>query len=121
MRQCTLSILLCALPLIEEIRTESTKVKVLILTGVVNHDWRATTARLSEILETAGRFEVRVNEEVAGATAQTFSSYDALVFNWNDWKKARGEWWSEEARRALAESVRSGKGWSQSIPPTAPF
>ncbi len=44
------------------------KIKVLILTGVNNHDWRATTPALREILERTGRFEVYINEEVRGNT-----------------------------------------------------
>lgn len=86
------------------------KLRVLILTGVNNHDWRATTPVLREILEQTGRFEVRVNEEAQGATGETFSAYDALLLNWNDWKKTRGPWWGESTRQALAEYVRGGKG-----------
>jgi len=42
------------------------KLKVLILTGVSNHDWRSMTPVLREILERSGRFDVRVNEECRG-------------------------------------------------------
>ena len=34
------------------------KIRVLILTGINNHDWRATTPALREILERTGRFQV---------------------------------------------------------------
>ena len=49
------------------------KIKVLILTGVSNHGWRATTPLLREILERTGKFDVHVNEEVRGNTLQTFA------------------------------------------------
>ena len=52
------------------------KIKVLILTGVNGHDWRATTPLLREILERTGKFDVHVNEEVRGNTLVTFSPYD---------------------------------------------
>jgi len=55
------------------------KVKVLILTGVNGHNWRATTPLLREILESTGRFDVHVNEEVRGNTLETFSPYDVLL------------------------------------------
>ena len=54
------------------------KIKVLILTGENNHDWRATTPVLRDILERTGRFEVRVEEEVRGCGLETFSPYDVL-------------------------------------------
>jgi uncharacterized protein len=86
------------------------KVRVLIATGVNNHDWRATTPVLREILDQTGRFDVRVNEEMQGATLETFQEYDVLLLNWNDWKKTRGKWWSEATLTAMFEYVRSGKG-----------
>jgi len=85
------------------------KIKVLILTGVSNHDWRATTPQLREILERTGRFDVRVNEEVRGNTLETFSPYDVLLLNYNDMKNS-GPWWDESARQALLDFVRNGKG-----------
>ena len=85
------------------------KIKVLILTGVSNHAWRATTPVIREILEGTGKFDVRVNEEVRGNTLQTFSSYDVLLLNYNDMKNS-GLWWDEGARQALLDFVRNGNG-----------
>lgn len=85
------------------------KLKVLILTGVSNHDWRATTPVLREILERSGRFDVRVNEECRGCGLETFAPYDVLVLNYNDWKNS-GPWWDDRARQALLDYVRNGKG-----------
>jgi len=86
------------------------KVKVLILTGVNNHQWAATTPVLREILEQTGRFDVRVNEEVRGNGAETFAPYDVLLLNYNDMKHTAGPWWDDRARQALIEFVRNGKG-----------
>jgi len=85
------------------------KIKVLILTGVSNHDWRATTPVLREILERTGRFDVRVNEEGRGNGPETFAPYDVLVLNYNDWKNS-GPWWDDRARQAMLDFVRNGKG-----------
>ena len=85
------------------------KIKVLILTGVSNHDWRSTTPVLREILERSGRFDVRVNEECRGCGLETFAPYDVLVLNYNDWKNS-GPWWDDRARQALLDYVRNGKG-----------
>src|SRR5271157_6284742 len=86
------------------------KVKVLILTGVSNHKWAATTPVLREILEQTGRFEVRVNEEVRGNGLETFAPYDVLLLNYNDYKETAGPWWDNGVREALLDFVRNGKG-----------
>jgi hypothetical protein len=85
------------------------KIKVLILTGVSNHAWRATTPVLRDILERTGKFDVHVNEEVRGNTLETFSPFDVLLLNYSDWKNA-GPWWDNGARQALLDFVRNGKG-----------
>ena len=84
--------------------------KVLILTGVNNHKWAATTPVLREILEQTGRFEVRVNEEVRGNGPETFAPYDVLLLNYNDMKHTAGPWWDDRARQAMLDFVRNGKG-----------
>jgi type 1 glutamine amidotransferase len=86
------------------------KVKVLILTGVNNHDWVATTPVLREVLEQTGRFEVRVNEEVRGNGPETFAPYDVLLLNYDDFKQTAGPWWDYRARQAMLDFVRNGKG-----------
>jgi len=85
------------------------KIKVLILTGVSNHDWRSTTPVLRDILERTGRFDVRVNEECRGCGLETFAPYDALVLNYNDWRNS-GPWWDDRARQAMLDYVRNGNG-----------
>jgi len=87
-----------------------TKVKVLILTGVSNHKWAATTPVLREVLEQTDRFEVRVNEEVRGNGPETFAPYDVLLLNYNDMKHTAGPWWDDRARQAMLDFVRNGKG-----------
>jgi len=86
------------------------KIKVLILTGVSNHNWRATTPALRDILERTGRFDVRVNEEGRGNGLETFLPYDVLLLNYNDYKQTAGPWWDNRARQAMLDFVRSGKG-----------
>ncbi len=88
----------------------SPKVKVLILTGVNNHQWAETTPLLRQILEQTGRFEVRVNEEGRGNGPETFAPYDVLLLNYNDFKQSAGPWWDDRARQAMLDFVRNGKG-----------
>jgi len=86
------------------------KIKVLILTGVSNHQWKATTPVLRDILEQTGRFEVRINEEVRGNGSETFAPYDVLLLNYNDYRETAGPWWDDRARQAMLDFVRNGKG-----------
>lgn len=79
-------------------------IRVLILSGRNNHDWRMTTPYLRELLLETGLFDVRVAEEPAGATAATLQSYDLLVLNYN------GPRWGEVTEKAVAAFLQSGKG-----------
>jgi type 1 glutamine amidotransferase len=79
-------------------------IRVLILAGQNNHDWRATTPLLREMLLNTGRFDVRVNESPTGMTSETLAQYDVVVLNYN------GPRWGEQSEKALENFVRSGKG-----------
>ncbi len=81
------------------------KIQVLILTGQNNHNWRACTPRIREILQGCGRFEVRVTEEPRGITADTLKYYDVLFDNYN------GPRWGETTEQAVLDFVQSGKGF----------
>ena len=84
------------------------KVQVLILTGQNVHDWRGTTPLLKQGLETTGRFEVRIVEEVRGIGPETLAPYDVLVVNY--YNRGAQDRWGERANAAVEEFVRNGKG-----------
>src|SRR5579862_3985097 len=79
-------------------------IQVLILSGHDHHDWRATEPYLHKLLDDAGRFEVRVEEEPAGITADTLSNFDVLVLHYN------GVRWPAATENAVLDFIRSGKG-----------
>jgi type 1 glutamine amidotransferase len=81
------------------------KLRVLILTGKNNHDWRATTPVLRKMLEDTGRFIVHVTYRPERCTAEKLAHYDVLLSNYN-----RKERWGEPAESALLDYVRSGGG-----------
>lgn len=80
------------------------KIRVLILTGRNNHEWRETTPFLRQVLEVTNRFDVRVTEEPSGLTAETLRPYDVLVVNYC------GPRWGLMAENAVEQFVRGGKG-----------
>jgi type 1 glutamine amidotransferase len=87
---------------------DPSKIQVLIVTGQHVHDWRGTTPILKQILESTGKFEVRINEEFRGAGPETLAPYNLVVVNY--YNRGDRDRWGERANAALEEFVRSGKG-----------
>jgi type 1 glutamine amidotransferase len=80
-------------------------VRVLVLSGQNNHDWRTTTPYLRKILTSAGdRFDVRVSEEPSALDARALENYDALVVDY------QGPRWRPETERAVESFVKGGRG-----------
>jgi hypothetical protein len=101
MRTFLLGCLCCGLAAAQ---TAAPPLRALILSGRNNHDWRATTPMLRQILLDTGRFDVRVNEEPAGMSAATLAPYDIVLLDYN------GARWGTAAEEALVWFVRAGKG-----------
>ncbi len=86
-------------------------VRVLILSGQNNHNWRETTPALEAILRNCGRFTVAVTERPETLTAAEFAKVDVLVSNWNTFgAKAAVKEWPDRARSDFIEFVRNGGG-----------
>ena len=79
-------------------------VRVLILSGHNNHDWRTTTPWLKKLLLRSGRFDVRVSEAPVGLSSRTLAPFDLLVLDY------MGPDWGNESRKAVEEFVASGGG-----------
>jgi len=88
---------------------DAPKIKVLILDGRNNHDWKKTTPVMKKAIESCGRFTV----EVATAPPRgdlssfkpNFSAYDVVLSNYN------GEPFSAETNQALLDYVKNGGGF----------
>jgi len=90
---------------------QTAPVRVLLLSGQNNHDWKTTTPALEAILESDGRFRVDVTEDPARLGAADLESYDVILSNWNAFGRDAGTAdWPEETRRSYLEFVRNGKG-----------
>ena len=83
------------------------KLKLLIVDGQNNHNWKATTPILQEFLSRSGRFEVSVattppNKSPAEAWngfRPKFADYQVILSNYN------GELWPEPVQRDLETFV----------------
>jgi type 1 glutamine amidotransferase len=91
---------------------ESPHVQVLIVTGQLSaeHDPK-TSQLLRRMLESTGRFSVRITEEFRGASAETLSHYDLVILNYDGGVPGRAPVaLGRQAEQALVEFVRLGKG-----------
>ena len=88
--------------------TAADKIKVLIVDGQNNHNWKMTTPVLRQIIEEPGLFTVDVSTAPAKGTETwqpKFSDYDVLLSNYN------GEPWSAATQEAFEKFVGGGGGF----------
>lgn len=90
--------------------TSNEKLRVLIIDGQNNHEWKATTPIIRKILESTGRFTVEVaTSPPAGGDMSgfrpKFADFDVVVSNYN------GDRWSEAAEKNFEEYLSGGGGF----------
>ena len=89
--------------------TNETGYKTLIITGQNNHNWKASSPVLKQILDETGLFssEIIITPEKGGdmkAFNPDFSKYKLVVIDYN------GDSWSEKTNNAFVEYVKNGGG-----------
>ena len=93
---------------------QNDKLKILLITGRVTleHNYRLANEMLRTLLESTGRFEVKLTEEFRGATKETLEGYDGVLINYDGKKMIsdRTVTFGESAMEALLNFVSSGKG-----------
>jgi len=88
------------------------KLRLLVIDGQNNHDWRAMTPPMKATLEATGRFTVDVatTPDKGAASAAwdafrpLFSKYDVVLSNYN------GDPWPQDVQKALESYVAGGGG-----------
>ncbi|MBT4821143.1 MAG: hypothetical protein HN742_40140 [Lentisphaerae bacterium] len=111
-RRTVLTTLVAILPQVLALPgADASPVRVLILTGLNNHNWKETTPVLTSILGNSGRFAVTVIEKPETCTAALLAGHDALLSNWNNFGSKAGVGdWPESVRTAFVDYVRNGGG-----------
>jgi hypothetical protein len=87
-------------------------IRVLILTGRNNHNWKETTPKLESLLESTGKFCVKTAVPPEGLTGENLQEYDVIFSDWNSWGRGSDEAeakWTVEMRGAYLDFVRQGK------------
>lgn len=103
--------LMLAFPLrANESEAQPSKLHALIIDGQNNHDWKTTTPILRQILESSGRFVVKVaTSPPAGADMRgfrpRFADYDVVISNYN------GDRWPTETEKEFESYVAGGGGF----------
>ncbi|MCP4375262.1 MAG: ThuA domain-containing protein [bacterium] len=96
--------------------TAADKIKVLIIDGQNNHNWKKMTPPMKATLEATGRFTVSVSTlpsnkgtpEQWAAWKPEFAKYDVVVSNYNDGGKCR---WPAERRKEFEKFMSDGGGF----------
>jgi type 1 glutamine amidotransferase len=85
--------------------------RVLILSGLNNHDWRSTTPFLKKTFEECNRFGVvDVTEAPGKLDAAAFAKYDVLVSNWTPYPDTQRQW-PPETEKAFLDFMNNGGGF----------
>ena len=87
---------------------DEAKLKVLILDGQNNHNWKSTTPVMKAALESCGRFTVEVATSPAKDTtgySPDFKKFDVVVSNYN------GARWPKDPDAAFLDYVKNGGGF----------
>jgi len=84
--------------------------KVLLLAGRNNHNWKATTPVLAKTLDGSGLFKTTVLEDPAKMTPEMLAGFDAIVSNWCAFPKVEERPWGEAPEKAFLDFVKGGKG-----------
>jgi type 1 glutamine amidotransferase len=84
-------------------------IKVLILSGTSNHEWRKTTPQLNRILDETNLFVTRITEKPDTLTYAAFKQYDLVVSNANTWPDNNVRW-SSQWEADFTRYVREGGG-----------
>jgi type 1 glutamine amidotransferase len=100
------------------IAAQPPKIRVLIVDGINNHDWKTATHGITEILIRTGLFTVDVSTtppREAPASAwetwrPTFAGYNVVVNNFNGGDSAKGIQWPADVEASLESYVRGGGG-----------
>ena len=90
--------------------SQAAGLKLLLIDGQNNHDWKSSTPVLKDILEQTGLFEVDIATSPGRGKDMNefkpnFSGYKVIVSNYN------GEPWAKETQEALVRFVHEGGGF----------
>jgi type 1 glutamine amidotransferase len=85
--------------------------RILLITGRNNHNWKATTPVLKDMYEKSGRFTVTITLKPEILTAADFAKCDVVVSNWSNWPNTNERDWGADTEKAFLDFIRGGGGF----------
>jgi type 1 glutamine amidotransferase len=85
-------------------------VRLLILSGRNNHDWKSTTSCLKYLYDKSGGFEVEITEAPDTLSINDLVRFDVVVSNWSSFPDSSYRW-PGETEEALENFIKSGGGF----------
>ena len=85
-------------------------VKVLILSGNNNHDWKETTPYIRDVLLRNGNFIVDITERPDTINDTMLQPYHVIINNWNAYPE-QNNLWNQVVKQSLINFVSHGKGF----------
>lgn len=85
-------------------------IRVLVLSGANNHDWRTTTPYLEQLLNKQSDICFLTTDRPDTLNARMLTSIDVIVSNWNTFPE-NNTVWNRESKEALEVFIRKGGGW----------
>jgi type 1 glutamine amidotransferase len=100
---------------------EKNKIRVLLVSGrvIAEHYYPACNERARRLLESTGRFEVKINEEFNGCTEATLEDYDVIFLNYDgrgkpdpvgSYQATPYKRWNPETEQVFFNFVKNGGG-----------
>jgi len=88
------------------------KLRVLILSGANNHDWKTTTPAIKAALEESGCFEVDVENHVMDMKPESFAPYAVIVSNFNTYggNAPAKKQWDTATKKGFLDHMAQGRG-----------
>jgi type 1 glutamine amidotransferase len=98
--------------------SQTAKLRVLIVDGINNHDWKTATHGISQILTNTGLFTVDVSTTPPREAPVSdwdnwrpqFARYDVVINNFNGGEKSTGIQWPIPVQTSLEDYVQRGGG-----------
>ena len=85
--------------------SQKAKIKVLLIDGQNNHDWKRCSPVMIDTLEATGRFDIdraTVKREDVANFNPDFTKYDVVLSNYN------GSSWTEKTRNSFVKYIKEG-------------
>jgi uncharacterized protein len=95
----------------EPLTASGPKIRILILSGANNHDWKSTTPVLMKMYDDSGLFSVKVTEDVSSLRASDFANYGAIVSNYTTYPETKGHRWPADLEKAFLDYIAAGHGF----------